>query len=250
MVVVMATDPSGATDTVNVNITVTDEDDPAVITGKKAVPVAENDTAVASYSATDEDGDDIVWSLDGDDKAKFEISDAGVLTFKDAPNYEKAGDTGTDNIYKVTVKATGGTQAVEVTVTDVDEAGKVTLNQPQPQAGRTIKADGPGDPDKPLSPTISGSGPAPPPRTAPGRTSTRPPRTPAPPAPTTWAATSAPPSPTPTSTASPRPPPPYPKTPSKLGPSPTPRRPSATWTRRGLERTTIPIRITPRTSLL
>ena len=45
-----------------------------------------------------------------------------------------------DNVYKVTVEASGGTQDVEVTVTDEDELGKVTFSQPQPQATRDLTA--------------------------------------------------------------------------------------------------------------
>ena len=157
-VVVTATDPSGATDTLNVNVTVTDENDKAVITGDKAIDYAENGTAAAdTYTATDQDGDTLTWGLDGDDKADFEISDAGVLTFKKKPDFEKPADDDTDNVYMVTVTATGGTPSntgelkVEITVTDVDEDGKVTLNQPQPQVGRSMAASGPADPDTPVS---------------------------------------------------------------------------------------------------
>ena len=156
MVVLIAKDPSGAMDTTNVNITVTDADDKGVITGDKAFDYAENGSdAVGTFTATDEDGEDIVWSLDGADKAKFEISDAGVLSFKDSPNFEATGDKAdadTDNVYMVTVTANGGEHKVEITVTDVDEPGKVKLNQPQPQVGRTIMASGEdSDPDKPIS---------------------------------------------------------------------------------------------------
>ena len=156
-VVVTATDPSGATDSINVNISVTDVNDVAVITGGKTVDYAENGTGdVATYSASDQDADALTWGLDGADKALFEISDAGVLTFKKSPNYEKAADVGTDNIYKVTVTATGGDPSntgelkVEITVTDVDEAGKVSFEGEgmyQPQVGRTLTASGPADED-------------------------------------------------------------------------------------------------------
>ena len=150
-VVVTATDPSGATDTINVNVTVTDADDPGVIAGDKTFTIDENTAALGSYTATDEDPDDteITWGLDGDDKDLFDISDAGVLAFKDdkKPNYESPADVGEDNIYKVTVTANKGKHAVEVTVEDVDEPGKVTLDQPQPQVSRTLNASGPGDPD-------------------------------------------------------------------------------------------------------
>ena len=153
-VVVTATDPSGATDTINVIINVTNGDDKGVVTGASAVNYAENGTdAVASFSATDQDGDAIKWSIGGDDVDDFEISSAGVLTFKASPNYEKPGDMDSDRIHKVTVTANGGDHMVEVTVTDVDESGSVTLNKPQPQVGRNIAAgaDDPGDPDEPVT---------------------------------------------------------------------------------------------------
>ena len=151
MVVVMAMDPSGATDTINVNITVADGPDNAVITGVKTFTYAENGTdPVATFSATDQDGDAIVWGLDGDDEGAFEIPD-GVLSFKDSPNFEAPTDDRADNVYKVTVTATGGTLAVEVTVTNVDEPGAPTLTKPQPQVGRGLEAEGPKDPDVPIT---------------------------------------------------------------------------------------------------
>ena len=155
-VVVTAVDPSGASDSITVTIMVTDQDDPPTITGVKKVSYAENGTdAVATFSAEDEDADagDIEWSLSGVDKGDFEI-DGGELTFKKSPNFEKptdrdedtvaAGDQGKgDNVYKVTVVATGDTKAeqeVGVTVTDEDEAGSVSFDQPQPQATRALTA--------------------------------------------------------------------------------------------------------------
>ncbi len=92
-----------------------------------------------------------VWGLEGDDAALFAISDAGVLSFKDSPDFEKSLAHGPNNVYKVTVTAytSGGkvSQAVEVTVTDVNEAGTVTLSQLQPQVRTPITATGPDDPD-------------------------------------------------------------------------------------------------------
>ena len=89
--------------------------------------------------------------------ASFEISDDGALTFKDAPNFEDAkdidedgdslGEQGTgDNVYRVIVTATGGTpaatgsHAVAVSVTNVNEDGSVSFDQPQPQGTRNLKA--------------------------------------------------------------------------------------------------------------
>ncbi len=91
------------------------------------------------------------WDLEGIDAALFAISDAGVLSFKDSPDFENKLDDDTNNVYKVTVTAYTSdgkvSQAVEVTVTDVNEAGTVTLSQLQPQVRRPIIATGPDDPD-------------------------------------------------------------------------------------------------------
>ena len=69
-------DDSGGADTavdasITVTITVTDENDPPVITGPTTIPYNENATAdVSAYTATDQDsGDTITWRLLGDDAA-------------------------------------------------------------------------------------------------------------------------------------------------------------------------------------
>ena len=65
-VVVTATDPSGASDSIQVTINVTDVHDPVRITGVRSVRYAENGTApVASYTAFDEGDHVIRWSLSG-----------------------------------------------------------------------------------------------------------------------------------------------------------------------------------------
>ena len=104
---------------------------------------------------------------------KFEIGeDTGVLTFKDSPDFEAAGDvdeddsviaTGVgDNMYKVSIKANGGpAYHVTVEVTNADEPGTVSLDKPRPQVGRPIGATGFGDPDGPSDESILWySGPA------------------------------------------------------------------------------------------
>ncbi len=120
---------------------------------------AENgEDPVATFTASDPDADagDIEWSVGGVDGGLFEVP-GGVLSFKDSPDFEDkkdgdesddAGDQGKgDNKYQIIVKANEGEQAVQVTVTDVDELGEVKFDQPQPQATRSLKADGPNDPD-------------------------------------------------------------------------------------------------------
>ena len=109
---------------------------PAVFAQDSEIDYAENGTeSVASFSATDADGDPIVFSLSGPDASKFAISEGGVLSFKSPPNYESAGDADADNVYMVTVNAARGSTDVAVTITNVDEPGSVTLNDLQPQAG-------------------------------------------------------------------------------------------------------------------
>jgi hypothetical protein len=159
MVTLTAVDPSGASGSIMVKIMVTDEDDAPAITGGKTFEYPEGTTAVGTFSATDQDGDDIEWGLEGDDAGDFTItaSDDGSsadLAFKSEPNFESPADDRTDNLYKVTVTASGmakGTHAVEVTITDVDEPGKPTLTKPQPQVGRPFAAEGPNDPDTPIT---------------------------------------------------------------------------------------------------
>ena len=100
--------------------------------------------------ATDADGDEIVWSLEGDDAGAFTIP-GGVLSFKDSPNFEIPTDDRADNIYKVIVKANNGSFTVEITVKDEDEPGSPGLTKRQPQVGRGLDATGTGDPDTPIT---------------------------------------------------------------------------------------------------
>ncbi len=101
---------------------------------------AENGTGpVATYTAVDPEGDAIRWSLTGADAEDFSIT-GGVLRFNSTPNYEAAADVDMDNTYNIMVIATdsgelAAMRAVTVTVTDVDEAGTLTLSTLQPVDG-------------------------------------------------------------------------------------------------------------------
>ena len=67
--------------------------------------------------------------LGGTDASFFGIA-GGFLRVGSAPDHESPADSGTDNVYDVTVRVSDGTatetQAVQVTVTDVNEPGTVT----------------------------------------------------------------------------------------------------------------------------
>ena len=137
-------DASNASDTVTVNITVTNvEEGPEITAGPMTIDYAENraDT-VATYTAADPEDDSasprkpLTWTLTGSDQGLMSI-EGGTLTFKVPPDFE---DTRAQNVYNVVVmvddSATGNQPAlrtVMVNVTNVEEPGKVTLSAEQPQ---------------------------------------------------------------------------------------------------------------------
>ncbi|MCW5623235.1 MAG: cadherin domain-containing protein, partial [Burkholderiales bacterium] len=90
-----------------------------------AVSVPETATAVTTVAAT---GSGITYSISGGaDAARFTINSAtGVLSFTLLPDFEAPSDAGANNVYDVTVLASGGslstTQAIAVTVTNANEA--------------------------------------------------------------------------------------------------------------------------------
>ena len=97
----------------------------------RGVDVAENTKFAGNYAATDADAsDEVTYSLVGGvDKDLFAISDKGELTFVTAPDHEDPKDKFADNLYSVTVRATGGTgdraksiqYNLRITVTNVAE---------------------------------------------------------------------------------------------------------------------------------
>ena len=112
-------------DYIDVTITVTDVNEPPVLTGSTSVELAENSTTtVATYTATDPERVTPTWDLSGDDEDDFEIT-GGVLTFKSLPDREGATDKNTDSVYHVTVEASDGNNTakldVTITVTNVNE---------------------------------------------------------------------------------------------------------------------------------
>ena len=155
VVMVTATDPGGLSATVTVTIKVTNDPENPVISGDTAPKYPEHTpvtTAVATFTATDDEddkaGEALTWSVTGADAAFFDISQAGVLTFKNSPNYENAKNglaTEAANTYNINVTATdsdeGGTDyAVVVMVTNEDEPATLTLSNRQPVDGVSITA--------------------------------------------------------------------------------------------------------------
>jgi hypothetical protein len=147
-VVVSVTD-GAFTDSQAVAVTVANVTETVVITssggGESAsVAVAENGTAVATVAASAPGGGSITYAISGGaDSARFTIDAAtGTLAFAAAPNFEAPADAGADNVYDVVVSATNGdtvdTQALAVTVGNVNEPMAITSNGGGANAAVTV----------------------------------------------------------------------------------------------------------------
>ncbi len=130
---------------ISVTVTVDDVDEAPEVSGRASIEIAEDSGSfVESYFATDPEGDTIGLSLVGTDSGDFEEFGSGVLRFLATPDYENAADSNRDNAYLVRVEATDGTNVgtldVTVNVTNVEEAGSISLSSLQPQAGTRLTA--------------------------------------------------------------------------------------------------------------
>ncbi|MFZ5527606.1 MAG: cadherin domain-containing protein [Pseudomonadota bacterium] len=123
---------SAASNTATRSVGVTAVNDAPVITSNgggssASISISENGTAVTTVTATDVDSSNLVYSISGGaDAARFTIdSTTGVLRFVTAPDFEAPTDASGNNVYDVIVQVSDGTltdtQALAVTVTDVNE---------------------------------------------------------------------------------------------------------------------------------
>ncbi len=151
--------PSSATRTVSVTvndgasnsnsltraISVTAVNDVPVLTSDGGGPTAsviveENQASVTTVTATDVDGDALVYRIiGGADAGAFAIDEAtGALRFAASPDYEQPTDVGEDNGYEVQVQVSDGqggtdTQALVVTVADRLEGAPPPSPDPLPE---------------------------------------------------------------------------------------------------------------------
>ena len=135
-VTVVAKDDASNSGTLDVVVTVTDQNEGPEISGQQSLSFTENQTTervLATYTATDpEDPSALItrWSLTGTDAGDFTIDENGQLTFRNVPNYERPADSGRDNVYNLSVRASDGRNygylEVTVTVEDVNEAPTIT----------------------------------------------------------------------------------------------------------------------------
>ena len=122
----------GLTGSLDVTVTIANENERPTISGPVVVDFTENGTGtVEMYSATDPDvGATQAWSLAGADGSDFAITN-GVLTFINPPDYDMPTDDSRPyNEYLVTVQVNDGantvTRPVTVRVLDVNEAPTVS----------------------------------------------------------------------------------------------------------------------------
>ncbi|MPZ38641.1 MAG: fused nuclease/metallophosphatase/5'-nucleotidase/calcium-binding protein [Rhizobiales bacterium] len=129
---VTLTDAPGLTSApVTVTASVVSENDAPVFTSPAVFSRPENNTAVGIVAATDPDGDTFTFAITGGSDADFFAIDpeTGELRFVNSPDFETREDADTNNVYNLEVTATdelgeSSTQAISVSVTDVNEPGQ------------------------------------------------------------------------------------------------------------------------------
>jgi Ca2+-binding RTX toxin-like protein len=128
------------------------------ITSSATFAMNENALQAGTVTAHDPAGGTLVYALAGGADANlFSIDSAtGLLSFRSAPNFESPADAGHDNHYNLSVLVSDGTsvatQAVEITVGDVNEAPTATpaaqaVTIAENLAGATVTSFTGSDPD-------------------------------------------------------------------------------------------------------
>ena len=131
----------------SVTVTVTDVNEAPSVSGPPTASRPENGQApwtVATYTASDPDGDTIRWSRGGAQAGFFQLTGSGTqrkLAFVNQPDFEARSD------YKVEVivrdRATGGLRATAkttVTLLNRDDPGVVSFSDASPEVGQDITA--------------------------------------------------------------------------------------------------------------
>ena len=151
---------SDSTNTVTAALQVTVENviELTTLTVPSSVAFPENSwSRVATFTASsEEDRAGIAWTLGGTDAAHFSIDNPpGALRFaldavaprifSEPPDFEAPVDGDAANTYELTVSAEAGssvtdTQPFTVTVTDMDEAGALSLSSTRPALGAVLTA--------------------------------------------------------------------------------------------------------------
>ena len=135
-VTVVARDDAFNSGTLDITVTVTGVDEGPEITGSVSLSFTENqatDRVLATYTGRDPEIPSMEitrWSLTGTDAGDFVINTNGELTFRNVPDYEKPADSGRNNEYNFSIRASDGRVygylPVTVTVENVNEPPAVT----------------------------------------------------------------------------------------------------------------------------
>ncbi len=131
---IRTTDQGGLSYDKSLTIDVNNVNDPPTITSSTAdVSVAENNAGVVyTIAAIDPDsGTTLTYSLGGADANLFNVdSSAGMVMFRNPPNFELPLDSNGDNIYDLILNASDGSlsdsEPLKITVTDVNESPTIT----------------------------------------------------------------------------------------------------------------------------
>ena len=136
LVTVQARDDSFNSSSLEVTVTVTDVNEGPEVTGQQSLTFTENqptDRVLATYNAIDPEdpfADITRWSLSGTDAGDFTIDENGQLSFRNVPDHERPADSGRDNVYNFSVRASDGSLygylGVTVNVLDVNESPTIT----------------------------------------------------------------------------------------------------------------------------
>ena len=115
---------------------------PAFINPDLNPSFAENGSgSVVSYTAKDPDDDTLKWSLRGTDASAFRLEGTGStrdLHFNSPPNFEVQSRYVVEVV--VSDEEESATAPATVSITNVDEAGHISLSPDPPQAGESITA--------------------------------------------------------------------------------------------------------------
>lgn len=131
-----------------ISVEVGDVNEGVTIVSPAAISVEENGTAVSTVVASDADGDSVSYAIAGGaDASRFTINaQTGALSFISAPNFEAPADAGANNVYDLVVSASDGTftdtQAIAVTVGNVNENVTITSNGGGASAALTVSENG------------------------------------------------------------------------------------------------------------
>ena len=124
--------PPDAYVTQDIQVTVTNLDEPPTITSANRVSVPDNLTAVLTVTAADPESHNLTFTLTGGaDQSLFTINSlSGVLSFLSPHSFEQPLDSDNNNVYLVTVQASDGTnivsQDIQVHISKVDTPPTIT----------------------------------------------------------------------------------------------------------------------------